>query len=86
MADKRTILVVEDHFINREILIDILSDKYEVLEAENGEEALEILNQDKGAVSLILLDLIMPVMDGFAFLDKIKEDKAQPWNSIIPHT
>lgn len=81
MAMKRKILVVEDNLLNREILTEILVSRYEVIQAENGQEALDILNQNKAGVDLILLDVIMPVMDGYAFLDIIKEDDEL---SLIP--
>ena len=81
MGFKRKILVVEDNNLNREILTDILSEKYIVLEAKNGYEALDILRQQPGDIALIMLDVIMPVMDGYEFLDTIKKD---PQLSLIP--
>lgn len=74
MVQKKRILVVEDNEFNREMLSEILSEKYQVLEAENGQAALEVLGQQKDCVALILLDVMMPVMDGYTFLDRIKED------------
>lgn len=74
MTPKKRILVVEDNRINREMLKDILEDRYEVFEAENGREALDLLHFHKGDVDLILLDVIMPVMDGFTFLNRVKSD------------
>ena len=67
MMQKKQILVVEDNDINRAILCEILSCDYRVLEAENGQEALNILRQHKDSVALILLDVMMPVMDGYTF-------------------
>ncbi|MDD5863682.1 MAG: EAL domain-containing protein [Firmicutes bacterium] len=81
MIQNKTILVVEDNAINREMLTDILSSQYTVLEAENGQEALEILEQSGEEIAIILLDVIMPVMDGYTFLDRIKQDAE--W-SLIP--
>lgn len=72
LGKKRTVLVVEDDLINREILSAILSDNYNVLGAENGEVGLEILETSKKEISLILLDIQMPVMNGYEFLDRIK--------------
>lgn len=63
------ILIVDDSEINRELLSDILSDEYEVLEAENGLSATDLINREKDEISAILLDLVMPVMDGFRFLE-----------------
>ena len=71
---KRYILIVEDEYINQEILKEIISDKYEVLVAGNGIEALNILKTSSKPISLILLDLNMPLMDGFTVLKEIKKD------------
>jgi putative two-component system response regulator len=62
------LLVVDDVDINRMILGELFSDNYEVLEATNGVEALEIINKDAQDISIVLLDLLMPVMDGFGVL------------------
>lgn len=78
---QRKILVVEDNEINRAILWEILTPEYDVLEAENGKEALDILAVDADKISLILLDVMMPVMDGYTFLDHIKNDSRL---SLIP--
>ena len=81
MKLKKTILIVEDNDLNRAILSEILSEEYEVLEAENGRQALEILGEHKDRIALIFLDVMMPVMDGYAFLDRVKEDSDM---SLIP--
>lgn len=81
MTPKRQILVVEDNRLNREMLVEILSDRYTIFEAENGQEGLDILRQHNDSIALVLLDIMMPVMDGYAFLDKVKE---YPELSIIP--
>lgn len=78
---KKQVLVVEDNELNREILCEILSEEYRVLEAENGQVALDLLEQEKGNVSLIFLDVMMPVLDGYSFLDRIRMD---PELSLIP--
>ena len=72
---RRHILIVDDEMINREILGSLLSTEYEVHFAENGEEALRILRGREHIYSLILLDLLMPVMDGFTLIDIIKNDE-----------
>ncbi len=77
----RKILIVDDNDINREILCRILKDEYEVLEAVNGQEALEILNQLHESISAVLLDLVMPVMNGYKVLEHMRED---PFLSKIP--
>lgn len=71
---KRKVLIVEDNEINREILKETLEDDYDVLEAVNGEEGLNILSQYYKDISLILLDVVMPVCDGFEFLSRQKSD------------
>ena len=77
---KKKVLVVEDNEINRTMLSEILSKEYDVLEAENGLEALSVLEAQAEDVSLILLDIVMPVMDGYEFLARIKAEPA--WSSI----
>ena len=81
MLPKRQILVVEDNPLNREMLLEILSGQYAVLEAENGQEALDVLKAHADNIAVILLDVMMPVMDGFTFLEKIKADAEL---SLIP--
>lgn len=81
MFSQKKILVVEDNELNRCLLCQILSSEYSVLEAENGQEALELLRQYGEGISLILLDIVMPVMDGYTFLSIVKADPAL---SIIP--
>lgn len=71
---RRRVLVVDDEFINRQILGHIVSRDYDVLYAENGVEALEIIKEKKDTISLILLDLLMPVMDGYELLSTIQAD------------
>ena len=78
---KKQILVVEDNELNRALLCGILSDSYRVLEAGNGQEALDILRQHKDSIALIILDMMMPVMDGRAFLERIRDDAEL---SLIP--
>lgn len=81
MFSQKKILVVEDNELNRCLLCQILSSDYSVLEAENGQEALDLLRQYGEGISLILLDIVMPVMDGYTFLSIVKADPAL---SIIP--
>ena len=73
LTEKRTILIVEDNQVNREILRDLLADEYEILEAENGQTGLEKLMEFGGKISVILLDVFMPVCDGFTFLERMHE-------------
>lgn len=71
---KRKVLIVEDNEINREILKATLEDDYDVIEAVNGEEGLQLLSQYYKEISIILLDVVMPVCDGFEFLTRQKSD------------
>ncbi|MCC8138015.1 MAG: EAL domain-containing protein [Clostridiales bacterium] len=73
MKVRKKILIVEDNKLNRDLLRVILESDYEILEAENGLEALKILDVYKNRLSLILLDIVMPVMDGYTFLGIIRE-------------
>ena len=71
---KRRVLVVDDEPINRRLLEKIISEKYEVLHASDGEEALEIIRANKHTLSLILLDLLMPKISGYELMNILKED------------
>ena len=73
---KRRVLVVDDEEVNREILGNILGTQYEVSYAENGRQAYDMLHERLTRYSLILLDLLMPEMDGFELLEKIKSEEA----------
>ncbi len=70
---KRTVLVVDDEIINQEILKEILSLKYDVITANNGLDAIHELTTQAKPISLIMLDINMPKMDGIEFLEKLKE-------------
>lgn len=65
---KEKILIVDDSEMNRSILMDILETDYDILEAENGEQAIKMLEKYNIDISLVLLDIVMPVMDGFEVL------------------
>lgn len=86
MIVQKKILIVEDNEINRMMLCGILSSDYQVLEAENGQEALSVLKQYKEQISLILLDIVMPVMDGYTFLSIVKKDPAYSSIPVIVTT
>ena len=62
---KEKILIVDDSEMNRSILADMLCDEFDTEEAENGVKAVELLEQKSGEFSLVLLDIVMPGMDGF---------------------
>ena len=71
---KRRVMIVDDEEINRLMLGNILESEYEVVFATNGQEAWDLLHGEEKDISLLLLDLLMPVMDGFALISKLKED------------
>jgi diguanylate cyclase (GGDEF)-like protein len=82
---KKKILVVDDNAINRAVLCEILND-YETIEANNGQEAIDILKQCQREICLVLLDLYMPVMDGYAFLYRAKENNMFAYIPVIVTT
>lgn len=63
------ILVIDDAEMNREILSDMLGDEFEIIEASNGKEGIEILSEFNTSISLVLLDMVMPEMNGLEVLD-----------------
>ena len=65
---RRKILVVDDELINREVLGNIINSDYDVLFAADGDEALKIIRKEEQTLSLIMLDLIMPHIDGYEVL------------------
>ena len=69
------VLVVDDQEINRDALEVILEESYEIVCAENGQEALDIMRGRTGDLSLVLLDLMMPVMNGYDVLKTVREDE-----------
>ena len=68
LQEKSKILLVDDSKLNRMMLAEILGDGYHILEVENGQECLETLQAEAGNIALVLLDINMPVMDGFEVL------------------
>lgn len=66
------ILIVDDSEMNRDMLSDMLSDDYDIVDAANGEEALSILKEQVYDIDLVLLDIIMPAVDGFGVLNVMK--------------
>ncbi|NCB94535.1 MAG: response regulator [Clostridia bacterium] len=71
---KRTILVVDDQDINRKILGRLLMNEYEILYAKNGLEAMEKLHENANVISAVLLDIVMPEMDGYAVMEAMGKD------------
>ena len=70
MKIKSKIMIVDDNELNRQILMTILGDEYEYVQAENGREAIHILQQDL-TIDLMLLDINMPEMNGFQVLERM---------------
>ncbi len=70
-----SILIFEDNDIDRAILTELFQDDYKILEAVNGKEGLEILHQNFASIAVVLLDNMMPVMDGFSVLEHLKAKK-----------
>ncbi len=66
--NKRTVLIIEDNDLNRELLKEILEEDYNVLEAVNGKEGLDLVALNYRDISLIMLDIQMPIMNGYEFL------------------
>jgi response regulator RpfG family c-di-GMP phosphodiesterase len=73
MEKRLTMLIVDDMEINRASFAEIFKEEYHILEAENGKQALEQIEQQK--VHIVLLDLCMPVMNGFEVLQELKQQK-----------
>jgi len=69
------VLIVDDQEINRDVLGMILEDDYEIIYASNGREALQMIEENRDRLSVVLLDLIMPEMDGFKVLDCVRNDE-----------
>lgn len=73
--EKKKLLVVDDMQLNRMILRDMFEEQFDVLEAENGLAALELISCNKDDLAAILLDLMMPVMDGFEVLKQLSDSE-----------
>lgn len=74
MAERKKLLIVDDFEFNRLMLSDIFTDR-NVIEAENGQRAIEEFESHKDELCAVLLDIMMPVMDGFGVLEYLKEHK-----------
>ena len=72
MDDKPVMLIVDDVEINRVVLTQFFQEEYQILEAENGQEAMSIIEGQ--LVSIVLVDLVMPIMDGFQLLAMMKQN------------
>ena len=77
-VNKQKVLIADDSEINRALLIEILENQYDIVEAENGVEAITLLSRNGTEFSLLLLDIMMPEMDGFEVLAYIKKEAGMP--------
>ena len=84
--NRRLILVVDDEQVNAMILGAILESEYKVLYASNGNEALDLMRENQDTLSLVLLDLLMPVMSGFDVLEAVRADDNLKLIPIIVET
>lgn len=78
---KEKILIVDDSEMNRCLLADMLGEEYEIIEAEDGMEAVAILQKQESEISLVLLDVVMPKMNGLQVLKVMNESH---WIENIP--
>lgn len=78
---KSRILIVDDSGMNRMMLSELLEDRYDILEASNGAEALSLIRQNLSSLDLVLLDIVMPELDGFGVLAHMKKCH---WLEFIP--
>lgn len=79
--NSETILIVDDSAMNRMLLSDILADTYNIIEAEDGEQAIAILQQHASEISIVVLDMVMPKVDGFGVLEAMNENR---WIQFLP--
>ena len=81
VINKQKILITDDSEMNRMLLAEMLKDEFEIIEAENGEVCLEQLQKYGKEISVVLLDIMMPVMDGFEVLGYMRKKR---WIEDIP--
>ncbi len=79
----KKIFIVDDSALNRQILGDILSEEYDIIEAENGEDALEVLKNSDDDIALMLLDINMPKLSGVELLEIMKDNPEIPELPVI---
>lgn len=78
---KQQVLIVDDAILNRELLSEMLGNDFRILEASNGAECVEKLKEYGTGISIVLLDMVMPVMDGYEVLDYMNKNH---WIDDIP--
>lgn len=80
MKDRQKILIADDSAMNRSLLREMLGEEYDILEVDNGQEALRVMKEDP-FIDLLLLDIVMPEMDGFQVLEAMNQNH---WIEEIP--
>lgn len=83
MGRRKYVLIVDDCQQDRMAVADVLRSDYDILEACNGKQALEILSRKRAQISLIMLDLMMPVMDGYEFLEMYRKRKEYNYLPVV---
>ena len=83
MGRRKYVLIVDDCQQDRMAVADVLRSDYDILEACNGKQALEILSIRRAQISLIMLDLMMPVMDGYEFLEMYRKRKEYSYLPVV---
>lgn len=83
MGRRKYVLIVDDCQRDRMAVADVLRSDYDILEACNGKQALEILSRKRAQISLIMLDLMMPVMDGYEFLEMYRKRKEYSYLPVV---
>ncbi len=78
---RQKVLIVDDSEMNRNILSEMLGNEYDIIEAENGAEAVAVLRKEVVNISLVLLDIVMPVMDGYGVLSAMNSNH---WIDDVP--
>lgn len=81
MREKYTIMIADDSEMNRAILADMLGDEYHIIEAQDGLEAVNMIRERESDIDLLLLDIVMPKIDGFGVLEKMRQ---YGWIGQIP--
>ena len=81
VPEKQKILIADDSEMNRTLLVEMLKDNFEIAEVENGAQALAALQENPGEFSLLLLDIVMPEIDGFEVLAAMNQNH---WIEDIP--
>lgn len=78
MQQKQKLLIVDDQEMDRIILTDLLNSDYDLLYAKDGREALDVLEEKREEIAAVLLDIVMPVLDGFDVLREMQERELLP--------